>query len=151
MKKKYKSVDEARWLGKECAGFLNDQHVVTVHPEQRKMQALGATLYDEIGPKLEVRTVSFKGIDQPEKMRSALTGLGRIISRPDKKKLKVGVGIGGAFAVGLYQFSDEGRPLSVQAFSKGWPCEAEWQYRYTPDGKLDEISAGGPVPMWKRM
>lgn len=149
VKKKYKSVDEARWLGKYCAGFVEDKHVITVRPGQRTVKALLATLYDEIDSILEVRSVSFKWIGKPEKLNPAIGGLGRIISRPDNTKLHVGVGTGGAFAVNLYQYSN-GRPVSVRAFSKGWPSEAEWQYHYAADGQLDEITAGGPVPVWKR-
>jgi len=73
-----------------------------------------------------------------------------VISRPDNTKLDVGVGIGGAFSVNLYQYSDDGRPLTVRAFSKGWSSEDQLQYRYTSDGQLDEITAGGPLPLWKR-
>jgi len=150
VKKKYKSVDEARWLGKYCAGFFEGKHVITVRPGQRTVNALLATLYDEVGPVLEVRSVSFKGIDKPEKIRSVIGGLGRIISRPDNTRLEVGVGVGGAFAVNLYQCASDGRPVSVRAFSKGWSSEDQLEYRYAPDGQLDEISAGGPIPLWKR-
>lgn len=150
VKKKYKSVDEARWLGKYCAGFVEDKHVITVRPGQRTVNALMATLYDEAGLVLEVRSVSFKGIDKPEKTRSALGGLGRITSTPGNTKLEVVVGVGGAFAVNLYQCTSDGRPLSVRAFSKGWPSEDKIEYRYTSDGQLDEITAGGSTPIWKR-
>jgi hypothetical protein len=150
VKKKYKSVDEARWLGKYCAGFIDEKHVMTVRPGERTVNALQATLYDEVGQILEVRSVSFKGIDKPEKTRSAIGGLGRIVSGPDNSKLEVGVGIGGAFAVNLYQCTNDGRPVSVRAFSKGWSSEDQLEYRYTSDGQLDEITAGGPVPIWKR-
>lgn len=150
VKKKYKSVDEARWLGKYCAGFIEGKHVITVRPGQRTVNALLATLYDEVGSILKVRSISFKGIDKPEKMRSAIGGLGRIISRPDNTKLDVGVGIGGTFSINLYQYSKDGRPVSVRAFSKGWTGEDQLEYRYTPDGQLDEITAGGPIPLWKR-
>jgi hypothetical protein len=149
IKKKYKSVDEARWLGKYCAGFVGGEHVVTVRPGQRTVNALLATLYDEVGPILGIRSVSFRGLGKPE-MRSAIGGLGRIISRADNTRLHVGVGIGGAFAVSLYQYSNEGRPIRARAMSKGYPGEAAWEYHYTPEGQLDEITTGGPVPLWKR-
>ncbi len=150
VKKKYKSVDEARWLGKYCAGFVNGRHVITVHPSQRTVKALHATLYDEVGSALEVRTVAFKWIGKPEKMQSQVRSVGRVISRPDNTKLEVGVGIGGAFSIFLLQYSDEGRPITAKAFSKNWPNESGWEYRYTPEGQLDEITAGGPIPLWKR-
>ena len=150
IKKKYKSVDEARWLGKYCAGFASGRHVLTVLPGQRTIQALDVTLYDEIDTHLKMLTISFKGIDEPETMRSQIRGIRKLISRPDNTKLEVGVGIGGAFSISLYQYSNEGRPMKVREFSKGWSSEAEWQYHYTPDGQLDEITAGGPTPVWRR-
>jgi hypothetical protein len=150
VKKKYKSVDEARWLGKYCAGFVGGKHVITVLPGQRTVKALNAALYDEVGSVLYVRTVSFKWIGKPEKMHSQVRGIGRVISRPDSTKLEVGVGIGGAFSILLFQYSSEGRPIRARAMSKGYPGEAAWEYRYTPDGQLDEITTGGPVPLWKR-
>ena len=150
VKKKYKSVDEARWQGKYSAGFVDGLHVITVLPSQRTVKALHATLYDEVGSVLEVRTVAFKWIGKPEKMQSQVRSVGRVISRPDNTRLHVGVGIGGAFAVSLYQYSDEGRPIRARAMSKGYPGEAAWEYRYTPDGQLHEITTGGPVPLWKR-
>ena len=150
VKKKYKSVDEARWLGKHCSGFRDGRHIITVLPSQHKVKALHATLYDEVGSVLEVRTVAFKWIGKPEKMHAQLRSVGRVISRPDNTKLEVGVGIGSAFAVNLYQYSTDGRPVSVRAFSKGWSSEDQLEYRYTSEGKLDEITTGGPVPLWKR-
>lgn len=150
IKRKYKSVDEARWLGKYCAGFVNHKHVITVLPSQRTIDVLSATLYDEIGPVLEIRTVAFKGIGKPEKMQSQVRGIGRVVSRPDNTKLYVGVGVEGAFSVNLYQYSNEDRLVRIQAISKGWSSEDSLEYRYTPDGQLDEISAGGPIPLWKR-
>jgi hypothetical protein len=150
IKKKYKSVDEARWLGKYCAGFVEGRHVITVLPSQRTVKALHATLHDEVGSVLGVRTVSFKWIGNPEKMLSQVRGTGRVISRPDNTKLDVGVGIGGAFSGNLYQYSNDGRPVSVRAFSKGWSSEVQLEYHYAPDGQLDEITAGGPLPLWKR-
>lgn len=150
IKKKYKSVDEARWLGKYCAGFVEGRHVITVLPSQRTVKALHATLYDEVGSVLAVRTISFKWIGKPEKMHSQIRSIRRVISRPDNTKLDVGVGIGGAFSVNLYQYSDDGRPVTVRAFSKGWSSEDQLEYRYASDGQLDEITAGGPLPLWKR-
>lgn len=150
VKRKYESVDEARWLGKYSAGFVDDKHVITVLPGQRAVKALNATFYDEVGSVLEVRTVSFKWIGKPEKMHSQVRGIGRVISRPDNTKLEVGVGIGGAFSILLFQYSSEGRPVRARAMSKGYPGEASWEYRYTPEGQLDEITTDGPVPLWKR-
>ena len=108
--------------------FFNDRHVLTVLPSQRTIQALDATLYDEIDTNLKMLTISFKGIDDPERMRSQIRGIRRLISRPDNTKLEVGVGTGGSFSVSLYQYSDEGRPIKVREFSNGWGGEAEWQY-----------------------
>ena len=150
VRKKYKSVDEARWLGKYCTGFINDRHVITVAPGQRAVKALQATLYDESSSILGVRNVSFKWIGKPEEMHSQVSGIDRVISRPDNTKFEIGVGAGGAFAVNLYRYSNDGRPASVQSFSKGWSSEDYLEYRYTPDGQLDEITAGGLIPVWKR-
>ncbi|MBR0565994.1 hypothetical protein J5J83_07690 [Azoarcus sp. L1K30] len=150
IKKKYKSVDEARWLGKYCAGFVNGRHVITVLPSQRTVKALHATLYDEADSILEMHTVSFKWIGKPEKMQSQVRGIRKVISRPDNTKLDVVVGLAGAFSINLYQYSKDGRPVSVRALSKGWTGEDQLEYRYTSDGRLDEITAGGPIPLWKR-
>jgi hypothetical protein len=124
--------------------------VITVLPGQRRVLALGATLYDDVGSVLSECTVRFKWIGQPVQMRSQLSGLGRVVSRSDGTKLDVGVGIGGAYSIHLIQYSSEGRPLHARAMSKTYPGEARWEYRYTPDGELDEITGGGPIPIWKR-
>ena len=86
-----------------------------------------------------------------QKVRSAMGGLGRIISKPDNTRLNVGVGIGGAFSVSLYQYSDDNRPVRVRAFSRGWTSEAEWRYHYTAGGELDKITAGSLRPVWMRL
>jgi hypothetical protein len=150
VKRTYASVDEARWLGKYCGGFMGDKRVIIVHPGQRAVKALHATLYDDNDSVLRVRTVAFKWIGKPEKMHALVTGIGRVISRSDNTKLEVGVGIGGAYTILLFQYSNEGRPLHARAVSKSHPGEAVWEYRYTPEGQLDEISAGGPIPLWQR-
>lgn len=150
VKKKYVSVDEARWSGKYCAGFADGKHVMTVLPGQRAVKALNATLYNEVGSVLEVRTVSFKWLGKPERMHPQVRGIGRVVSSSDNTKLEVGVGIGGAFSILLFQYSSEGLPIRARAMSKGYPGEASWEYRYAPDGQLDEITTGGPVPLWKR-
>jgi hypothetical protein len=150
VKRKYKSVDEARWLGKYCAGFVNERHVITVLPGQRTVDAVNATLYEESDSDLKVRTFSFKWIGKQKALNSQVRGIGRVISRPNGTKLEVGVGTGGAFSILLLTHSAEGRPINARAMSKSYPGEASWEYKYTPDGQLDEITAGGPVPLWKR-
>ncbi|MDX6916038.1 hypothetical protein R9X49_13065 [Pectobacterium carotovorum] len=149
MKRKYANVDEARWLGKYCAGFSGGRHVITISPGQKSVQAIQGTLYNRTGDVLEIATLGFKGIDRPESAESTLLGLGRMLQLDDNARIYIGVGMREAFAVFLYQYSSSGRVLSGRAFSKGWPDEDEWFCHYDNDGKLIEIMSGD-VPVWRK-
>lgn len=149
MKRKYASLDEARWLGKYCSGFSDDRHVITISPGQKGIQAIQATLYNRTDDVLEIATLHFKGMDRPAGSESKLLGLGRMLQLDDNAKVYVGVGIREAFAVFLYQYSSSGRLLSGRAFSKGWPSEDEWFCHYDNDGQLAEITSGDSS-VWRK-
>ncbi|WP_152036576.1 hypothetical protein [Burkholderia pyrrocinia] len=149
LKKRYESVDDARWLGKYSAGFRDGKHVVTVMPGQKTVQALSADFYDENEGVIDVRSVTYKGIDHPEKVISRVTGVARMMSLDELRKVYVAVGDGGAFAVYLYTYSAEHRPLSSVAFSKGWTGESQWNFHYDAVGELERITSG-PATLWTR-
>ncbi|MFJ5366807.1 hypothetical protein ACIPR9_17070 [Pectobacterium punjabense] len=149
MKRKYANVDEARWLGKYCAGFSGDRHAITVSPGQKGIHAIQATQYNRTGDVLEIATLGFKGIDRPERVESKLLGSGRMLQVEDRAVVYVGVGIREAFSVFLYQYSSAGQVLSGRAFSKGWPSEDEWFYHYDNDGQLAEITSGN-TSIWHK-
>ena len=149
LKKRYESVDEARWLGKYSAGFRDGRHVVTVMPSQKTVRALSADLYSEDDGVINVCSITYKGIDHPEKVTSRLTGIARMKPFDESRKVYVAVGEGGAFAIYLYTYSADAKPLTARAFSKGWTSESQWDFHYDSSGELDRITAG-PATLWAR-
>ncbi|MBJ9657410.1 hypothetical protein [Burkholderia multivorans] len=149
LKKRYESVDEARWLGKYSAGFRNGRHVVTVVPGQKNVRALSVDLYAENDGVIDVCSVTHKGIDRPEKVASRVTGLAKMKSLDELRKVYVAVGEGGSFAVYLYTYSSDKKPLSAVAFSKGWTSESQWDFHYDSTGELEKITSG-PATLWSR-
>lgn len=150
VKRKYQNIDEARWLGKYCFGFIKGKHVLTVKPSHKNVQVVNATLYDEFDSTIEVRSVSFKFIVKSDEIQANLGGMNRIFSRPDNTKLDICVGLNGAFYVILFSYSKDGLPVRARLMSKGYPDEDTWDYHYSPDGKLEKITAGGALPLWTR-
>ncbi|WP_175924442.1 hypothetical protein [Burkholderia latens] len=149
LKKRYESVDEARWLGKYSAGFRNGWHVVTVMPGQKTVRALSVDLYSEDDGVINVCSITHKGIDRPEKAASRLTGIARMKPFDESRKVYVAVGEGGHFAIYLYTYSADAKPLTALAFSKGWTSEAQWDFHYDSSGELDRITAGSAT-LWAR-
>ncbi|WP_124893526.1 hypothetical protein [Burkholderia sp. Bp9090] len=149
LKKRYESVDEARWLGKYSAGFRNGQHVVTVMPGQKTVRALSADLYSEDDGVIDVCSITHKGIDNPEKVASRVTGVARMKPLDESRKVYVAVGEGGAFSIYLFEYSVDEKPKTALAFSKGWTGESRWDFHYGSSGELDRITAG-PATLWAR-
>ncbi|WGS42427.1 hypothetical protein LFL97_02505 [Burkholderia sp. JSH-S8] len=149
LKKRYENVNEARWLGKYSAGFRDEKHVITVMPGQKTVRALSADFYDEYDGAIEVCSVTHKGIDHPEKVVSRVTGIARMEPLDESRKVYVGVGEGGAFAIYLYTYSSQGKPLNAVAFSKGWTGESGWDFHYDSAGELARITSG-PATLWAR-
>ncbi|MEK6357583.1 MAG: hypothetical protein V4796_32840 [Burkholderia cenocepacia] len=149
LKKRYESVDEARWLGKYSAGFRAGKHVVTVMPGQKTVRALSADLYREDDGVIDVCSITYKGIDHPEKVTSRVIGIARMKPLDESSKVYVAVGESGAFAVYRYTYSADGKPLTALAFSKGWTRESQWDFHYDSSGELDQITAG-PATLWTR-
>ena len=102
LKKRYESVDEARWLGKCGAGFRDGKHVVTVMPGQKAARALSADLYREDNGVIDVCSITYRGIDHAERVTSRVTGIARMKPLDEPSKVYVVVGEGGAFAVYRY-------------------------------------------------
>lgn len=150
VKRKYKNIDEARWLGKYCFGFIKGKHAITVKPSHKNVDVMNVTFYDVLDSTIEVRSVSFKFIAKSVDIQASIGGMNRIFLRPDNTKLDICVGINGAFYVILFYYSKENLPLRAQLMSKGYQDEDTWEYRYSPDGQLEEITAGGPLPLWRR-
>lgn len=147
LKKNYESFDEARWLGKFSAGFSNDQHVVTIQPEEQGIQSVSANIYKKNSGRLDVWKTKHRWMNNPKKKQeSLLLGLGRFEYFPDSM-LYVTVGQGDAFAIYLYTYSPEGLLLHTDAYSKGWSQESRWTYHYDEKGELLEIRTGGVV-LW---
>lgn len=149
LKKRYESIDEARWLGKYSAGFHDGKHVVTVMPGQRTIRALSADLYSENDGVVEIYSATYKGIDHPGKVTSRVTAIARMEPLDELRDVYAAVGEGGAFSAYLYTYSAERKPLSAVAFSKGWTGESQWNFYYDSTGELERITSG-PAILWAR-
>lgn len=143
LKKKYENFDEARWLGKYSAGFALDQHVITIQPEEKGIQAVSANLYKKFGDRLDVWKTRHRWKKTQE---SSLQGLGRF-ENLSNAVLYMTVGQGDAFAIYLYTYTPEGVLLHTDAYSKGWSQEVRWTYHFNDRGELLEIRTGG-VLLW---
>lgn len=149
IKKKYESIDQARWAGKYCAGFRAGKHIITLMPGQKTVHAVDVDLYNESDDLVEICNASYKGIDRSNGIISRLTGMAKMQRVDETRKLYVSVGAAGAYAVYLYTYSTDGKPLNVTAFSKGWRQESHWEFHYTSESELIEITSGAAT-LWKQ-
>ncbi|MGI0508791.1 hypothetical protein [Burkholderia cepacia] len=149
VKRKYKDVDEARWLGKYCAGFLGGQHLVTVMPGEPSIQALDADFFNmtEEGG-VTILSISCKSMHRLERRSSRVIGLRRFINLGKDSKLYMGVGEGGACFAFLYEYLSD-RPVAARGASNRTGSEARWEFHYDDAGELNKITSG-PSVMWEK-
>ncbi|WP_155623717.1 hypothetical protein [Burkholderia territorii] len=149
VKKQYKDVDEARWLGKYCAGFQEGRHIVTVMPSEPSIQAVDADFFNvrEDG-EINIRSISCKSMHRPGKRSSRVIGMRRFVQLERDLKLYVGVGEGGAWFAFVYQYFS-GRPKVAHGYSNGSASASSWEFHYDDAGKLNEITSGSGV-LWRR-
>lgn len=149
VKRKYEDADEARWLGKYCAGFVEKRHLITVMPGEPNIQTLDADIFslteDET---ITIRSISCKSMHRPERRNSRMIGMRRFIDLGVDSKLYVGVGEGGARFAFLYRYLS-GRPVIAHGASNKTNSEAYWEFRYDEFGKLNKITSG-PSVVWEK-
>ncbi|MCP1107735.1 hypothetical protein M6G53_20400 [Serratia nevei] len=145
IKKSYETVDEARWRGKYCAGFLAGQHLVTVMPSEPNIQALDADFFSvsEEGI-ITIRSISCKSMHRPGKRSSRVIGMRRLNDLGEGGKLYLGVGEGGAWFVFIYKYLRE-RPVTALGYSNLATSGSGWEYHYDELGGLSEITSGSGV------
>jgi hypothetical protein len=143
VKRKYKDINEARFLGKYCCGYISGEHVVTVFPTERGLDAITASLYQK-KPDGSVKVIHFRFrfMSSDDNRIAELISLSNIIILSDSLKLKAGVGNNnGAFTIYLYEFSGQ-KPISVKIFSKGWPSEENYAFHYDDNGFMYKVTYG---------
>jgi hypothetical protein len=139
IKKKYKTVEEAMYLGKYCSGFINEECVMDIYPINKGIDARLVSFYERNNTVLEEVHVNFRFASVSEKRITTLGSLTKYIDWIDGKRAKIGVGERGNFSVFLYTLAEDGKPVHARAATKGYP---EWDYyfHYTPDGEMYKIS-----------
>jgi hypothetical protein len=139
VKKKYKNVEEAMYLGKYCSGFINEECVIVISPINKGIDARFVSFYERSNNALEEVHVDFRFSSIPKKRISTLVGLTNNIDISNDKRAKIGVGERGNFSVSLYAFSKDRIPIHVRKATKGYP---EWilYFHYNSDGEMYKIS-----------
>ncbi|WP_244112059.1 hypothetical protein [Burkholderia diffusa] len=149
VKKQYKNVDEARWLGKYCGGFHQGRHIVTVMPSESSIQAIDADLFGiSKNGAITIRSISCKSMHRPGRRNSKVIGMRRFVELAHDSKLYMGVGEGGAWFVFVYKYLSD-RPMAAHGYSNGISSESSWEFHYNESGKLDKITSGSGV-LWAR-
>jgi hypothetical protein len=151
IKRKYKNIDEARWLGKYCCGYIDKKCVIEILPTHRNVDTLLVSFFSETNNTLEECHVNFKSLSNPERISVTLLSLSKCISLSHDKRALVGVSGKGNFSVFLYTFAEDGKPVHVRAATKGYP---EWDYyfHYRFDGEMYRISTDelGKFIYWEK-
>jgi hypothetical protein len=153
MKRSYKNVDQARWLGRYCAGFLAGKHLVTVMPSEPNMEALDACLFSAKNPgTIEFKYINCKFIDTPSKRESKVAGMHRWIDLKDNNKLHLGVGERGAGFIFLYKYSS-GQPIMAQGYtslelSGGIPDFVRF-FHYDNEGNINKVTSSASL-IWSK-
>ncbi|MCC4104756.1 hypothetical protein [Serratia ureilytica] len=149
IKKPYRDVDEARWLGKYCSGFVAGNHTVTVMPSEPNIQALDADFYSAgKDGEITIQSISCKSMSRPGRRNSRIIGMRRFFELGSDSKLYMGVGEGGSWFVFVYKYFS-GRPVSARGYSDGGASESGWEFHYDDAGGLIKITTGSSV-MWAR-
>jgi hypothetical protein len=140
IKKKYKNVEEAMYLGKYCSGFINEECVVVIDPVHKGIDARLVLFYERSNAALEEINVDFRLASVPEKRISTLGALAKYIDLPDGRRAEIRVGERENFSVSIYTFAGDGKPIYAKVISKGWENEDVYYFHYKPDGEMYKIS-----------
>jgi hypothetical protein len=140
IKRKYKNVEEAMWLGQYCSGFLDGECAIVIYPVQKGLTSRHFSLFEKRSTALEEIYAECKFVNIMEKRTTGLGSLSKYIDMPDNKRAKIRVAERGNFSVSLYAFTENGKPIYVKVSAKGWRDDVIYYFHYSPDGEMYKIS-----------
>jgi hypothetical protein len=151
IKKKYKNMDEARWLGKYCCGYVNGECVLEIFPTHKNVDTLLVSFLSGNDDSHDECHINFKSIKNIQKMETRLISISKCFKMSNNESALIRSAHGEEFMVSLYKFHSNGIPSNVRFVSKGY---SEWGYyfHYRPDGEMYKISTDelGKIVHWKK-
>jgi hypothetical protein len=150
-KKGYESLAAARTAGAYASGFVAGQHVVTIDPAESLTFSPQVTLYEYDAQRVHSTITRQPDLAVPALSKPAtLVGLGATEWLDERRRLHIGVGTRGAFAVYLYRHDDDGRPRHVHLFSKGHVAQSDYELHYDANGTLIRVTDVVGSAVWPK-
>lgn len=151
LKKPFADLTAARAGGAYASGFIAGQHVLTVDPAENLKLSPQVTQYDHEGDLVRATITRQPDLAVPPLAKPAsLVGLGETAWLDERRRLHIGVGSRGAFAVYLYRYDDAQRPRHVHLFSKGHTVQSDYELHYDDAGNLSRVTDVLGNPVWPK-
>lgn len=143
------SLLEARQRGAYAAGFIGQQHVLTLDPTENLTFSPQVTLYEREGDIVRATTTRQPGLATPTMSSPAtLVGLGDTWWLDERRRLHITVGGRGAFAVYLYCYEDPRWPRRAHLFSKGHQAQSDYELHHDDTGALVLVTDARGTAIW---